>query len=293
MHNIPSMIPPMIRSAPAKINLCLRVLGRRADGYHDIDSLLVPLELADRIEVLAQRGARSEVSCTCPEHPSLDGGDNIAARAARRFLDETGHRACVSITVNKQIWIAAGLGGGSSDAAAVLVALQELLGGLHAEAMHDMACRLGADVPFFLDPRPQRATGIGTTLNPVYGLPAMDVVLVNPGSQLDTGRIYAQCQPEAWEPADVPGIPDLLPATSEGIAELLHNDLEVLAESMEPRVRDQKQALIQAGALGASMSGSGPTVFGIFKCGEEARAAAHNISNSTGFWARATRTVAA
>ena len=124
------------RQAPAKINLALRVLGRREDGYHELDTIFVPLELADEVKVeVAPSGGPNQVTCRCPGHPELDGPDNLAARAAALYLERGGTEGiAVTIEIRKRIWTAAGLGGGSSDAAAVLLALEA-----HLDAMGDLA----------------------------------------------------------------------------------------------------------------------------------------------------------
>lgn len=295
----------VVREAPAKINLFLHVLGRRSDGLHEIDTLLLPLELSDRLELEIETAPEGqlEASCSCPERPDLDGETNLAARAVRRFLEASGRSARVSITIHKRIWVAAGLGGGSSDAAAALLALEgaAAFGQLGPERLHRVAASLGADVPFFLNPRPTRATGIGDRLTPIpTAAPAVDLVLANPGRPLSTADVYHGLGlppgtrapvPTAAPPRDWPGPTALI--TSSGLAEMIHNDLENAAFKLRPEVREIKQLLRDLGAVNAGMTGSGATVFGIFSAAKTASQAADKILKSTGFLAVSCRTVAA
>lgn len=272
------------RSAPAKINLYLRVTGRRPDGYHELDSLLLPLALADDVvvEVWPGRG----VSCRCPGHEELGGAANLAARAAAAFLASSGVEARVEITVTKRIWVAAGLGGGSSDAAAVLLALGEALGA--PPDLPDIARALGADVPFFLDPRPARARGIGERLEPVPGVPALDLVLVNPGRPLSTAAVFRALGgiPSAgWSPA---------PIAPDALGGLVHNDLAPAARRLCPAIAEAEAALRRApGVLEVGLSGSGPTLFGLCPDPPTAHRAAKHIVETTGVLALPTASLAA
>lgn len=276
-------MPTVIRLAPAKINLSLRVLGRRPDGYHQLETVFLPLELCDRLVISVVSRRRTVVTCACPGFAELDGSGNLAARAARRYLEAAGGNAGVEIQIHKQTWIAAGLGGGSSDAAAVLLALQQLVGDLAPKPLHALARELGADVPFFLDPRPALARGVGHRLTPLEGVPSLPLVLVNPGHPLSTAAVFGalglalgqrldlldEGDRRAGPPSDVFSVPSL--------AAMAHNDLEPAAQSLEPGIAEHKELLLRHGALAACMSGSGPTVFGIFAGIEEARRAGKQI----------------
>jgi 4-diphosphocytidyl-2-C-methyl-D-erythritol kinase len=272
------------RKAPAKINLYLRVTGRRPDGFHEIDSLFLPLELADTVEVEVAPAAKTTVTCSCPGHAGLDGSENLAARAAASFLDHTKQVARVDVTLEKRIWVAAGLGGGSSDAAAVLLALSEVFG---AANLGPLARELGADVPFFLDARPARATGVGDCLSFLDRFPALDLVLVNPGAPLSTAAVYAAL----GAPPSVEWTPPVVDPGN--LSDLLHNDLAAPAAALCPEVDTMLNLLRDHGATGVSLSGSGPTVFGLFADASSASTAARDIADTTGFSAVATRTLPA
>lgn len=275
------------RSAPAKINLYLRVVGRQPDGYHEIDSLFLPLELADRVTLDLRPDRSRRVSCRCPGHSGLDGADNLAARAADLLLRQLDRDAEVEITLHKQIWVAAGLGGGSSDAAAVLCLLRGALG--HADLdLAPLARQLGADVPYFLDPKVARARGIGDRLTAVEGIPALDLVLVNPGERVSTAQVYGglgSIPSRGWQ------LP--FPITADNLADLLHNDLEAPARRICPSIDAMREAVMQSGASAAGLSGSGPTLFGLYPDAVAARSAAKNIADTTRFSVQVTRTVAA
>ena len=151
--------------APAKVNLILRVLKQRPDGYHEIDSLMAPVALFDTVMIEAT-GEGIEVEC--PGHPDLCGPANLAYQAAEGFLNSTGARLGVKIRIDKRIPLESGLGGGSSDAAAVLMGMQQITGQSPGEdAIFSLATRLGADVPFFLDGGPCRCRGLGEILDRV------------------------------------------------------------------------------------------------------------------------------
>lgn len=271
--------------APAKLNFGLRITGVRADGYHELDSLFLPLDLADELELSCEPAPSPEVEFSMVPAAADVPGDasNLAVRAAHGFLDAAGQRVHVRLRLAKQVPAAAGLGGGSSDAAAVLRGLAAALpGALDREALSALALRLGADVPFFLDPRPARVTGIGEKIAPLPGVPAFDVVLANPGEPLPTARVFA-----AWDagpaPASVGGLePDLaglLPgAEPQALGRLVRNDLAGAAEALCPGLVPLGQALRAAGALAVGLSGSGATLYGVFEGAEAAARAAESLA---------------
>nr|WP_305042601.1 4-(cytidine 5'-diphospho)-2-C-methyl-D-erythritol kinase [Geoalkalibacter sp.] len=247
-------------SAPAKINLCLHVLGKRPDGYHELCMLMQRVSLADRVTIRLNDAPGLVVEC-----PGLDLAENeqnIAARAARLVMDAAGRTDGVAVHIDKRIPVAAGLGGGSSDAAAVLVGLNEMLGAplSRADLLREGA-RLGADVPFFVFGETAWATGIGDRLVKAPPLPRVWYVLVNPGFAVSTAWVYGNLR--LTSPGGVAKLPEFF-ASPRDLAGLLHNDLESVTIGGHPQVAEIKSALMGAGALGALMSGSGPTVFGLF-----------------------------
>jgi 4-diphosphocytidyl-2-C-methyl-D-erythritol kinase len=263
--------------APAKINVGLRVLGKRIDGYHLIDTIMVPVSLYDEIHItkVAQKGgdARNPLRVTCdnPEVPS--GAGNLAYRAAELILKGMNIDQPVKIHIEKKIPIGAGLGGGSSNAAATLIGLNRLFR-LHHSPQHlkKLGLSLGADVPFFIEARPARARGIGERLTPIKYLPRNWAVIVYPGFPVATGLVYRNLQPKLTKHMSNTSIISSLEKQF-GQRRLLVNDLEAVTLARYPRINCLKQKLIDAGAAGALMSGSGSAVFGLFDSrGNAARA---------------------
>ena len=263
--------------APAKINLFLRVTGRRADGYHTLQTRMQKVGLFDLLKV--QRGGEGvRLHCVGADLP--ENADNLVHRAASLFLETVAQRrgrtlGGVKISLTKNIPIAAGLGGGSSDAAAALKALNSLFEtGLTAGELAAMGLELGADVPFFLADTPAAlAVGIGEILTPVAPLSGCFVLLVNPGFSVSTRWVYqtfALTKEEKTtifknfrESADPAGQP-CLSATVEGLPAALENDLETVTITRYPEIGRIKEELLAHGAVAALMSGSGPTVFALF-----------------------------
>ncbi|MBK6847601.1 MAG: 4-(cytidine 5'-diphospho)-2-C-methyl-D-erythritol kinase [Proteobacteria bacterium] len=272
--------------APAKINLSLRVLGRRADGFHELDSVFVPLSLADTIELRCEVAAQTRVTCVCPGRPDLDGPQNLAARAAQRYLERAGATAAVSLRVTKRIWAAAGLGGGSSDGAAVLRGLEAHFAaegrGIGADALAALALELGADLPFFLQPRVARAGGVGERLTPLAGVPPLPLVLLNPGLPLATAEVFAALGLARGERRAVPPEPPSPDGSLGSVLPWVANDLEPPALRLCPPIAQLKQRLLAAGARAACLTGSGPTVFGLFDNPAQARAVAQDLADSDG-----------
>jgi 4-diphosphocytidyl-2-C-methyl-D-erythritol kinase len=267
--------------APAKLNLGLRVRGRRADGYHELASVFVPLDLADTLELEIARAARPEVTLALagPSAGVPDGATNLAARAAQAFLDAAGLACAVRIRLSKQIPAAAGLGGGSSDAGAVLRGLAASFpDALTPAALARLALDLGADVPYFLAPRPARVTGIGERIEPIPSLPAFACLLVNPGVPLTTAAVFAAYDALAGEAPP--------PAPDPELGLDLANDLAPAAEKLCPTIAGLRERLRAAGARAVGLSGSGPTLFGLFADAEQARLAHARTAFSAPVWAR-------
>jgi 4-diphosphocytidyl-2-C-methyl-D-erythritol kinase len=277
------MVTELSGRACAKINLFLRVTGRRADGYHELDSIFLPLSLADeiRLEIRAADAPLVTVICNLPELAR----NNLAARAARAFMSEFDLVARVSIGLEKRIPVGAGLGGGSSDAATVLcmmAAAAQLTDEDVAGRLHRIALSLGADVPFFLDPRPSRVTGIGERIVEIEGVPPIPIVIAVPPFEVSTAAIFRELEPAGWSGA----APDNhIEAITRGdiSPEFLVNDLAPVAIAQFPEIRRLKGLLEDSGARAAQMSGSGGAVFGLFDSAEEAESAAIKIRKRAPF----------
>jgi 4-diphosphocytidyl-2-C-methyl-D-erythritol kinase len=272
-------------SCPAKVNLYLKVVGRRPDGYHDLVTVMQPLRLADEL-VLTLGAADISLACNRPDLP-VD-KSNLAVRAVLAFQEATSETFGVHLRLTKNIPVAAGLGGGSSDAAGVLHGLNRLRGQpLDDNRLRRLARSLGADVPFFLLNGPALGEGIGDRLSPLR-LPAEWFVLVNPGFPVSTAWVYASLEP----PFEAPDETVLNRLAHEHPARWLHNDLEAVTLRRYPELADLKQFLLTEGALGTLMSGSGPTVFGMFSEEGMAVEAAYRLKAATGFWTAAVQGVA-
>jgi len=255
---------------PAKVNLHLSVLGRRPDGYHELITLMQPVGLFDEIS-LTLGGEGISLRCDSPAVPC--GEDNLACKAARLFQQETGRRFGLEIRLRKRIPVAAGLGGGSSDAAAVLLGLNRLFGEeIPLEVLARWAVLLGADVPFFLLGGPALGMGIGEKLERVRILPQLWFLLLSPGWPVSTKWAYDNLDLGLTRGAKGIKIPHLI-AEAEEIIQLLHNDLESVTARQHVWVPRAKERLAGSGAAGVLMSGSGPTVFGLFLDEESARRA--------------------
>lgn len=263
--------------APAKINLYLKVTGRRADGYHTLETLMQKVSLYDELEL---RRGEPGIRLCCPGCALPENHDNLVYRAAELFLAKRGqHRAGrvagVDITLKKNIPVAAGLGGGSSDAAATLKGLDALFGlGCPEEELAAIGIRLGADVPFFLaNTSAAFATGIGEVLTSVAPLAGYSVLLVNPGFPVSTQWVYQTFALTKKENESIKqnfrkevvgvGAPDGSVESKVRLA-AMRNDLETVTVSKFPEIEQVKSQLVAHGAVVALMSGSGPTVFGLF-----------------------------
>ncbi|MCL4500694.1 MAG: 4-(cytidine 5'-diphospho)-2-C-methyl-D-erythritol kinase [Deltaproteobacteria bacterium] len=275
-------MPPSIKVlCPAKVNLFLRVLGRRADGYHNLVTVMQPLSLADELTVTP---GGDGIRLTC-DHPDLPlGPENLVYRAALGFQEAAGVKVAAHLDLRKRIPVAAGLGGGSSDAAGALKALNQLYGfPLDGTQLQDLACGLGADVPFFLEQGPAVGRGTGTELSPL-ALPPYHYVLVNPGvplstrwvyENLDLDRINKEAALVAWDP--------------EHPERWVKNDLGEVAIRRLPQLGELLERVRQAGALIQSVSGSGPTIFGLFTTWEQALEAAMTLRRSFQGWLAVTQ----
>ena len=251
----------VVIKAPAKINLVLKVRGRRSDGYHEIYSIMVPVDLCDTIHILSSHKGIS-LECRGKDVP-LD-RRNLVWRACEAFFSEAGIEPAVHIALEKVIPVAAGLGGGSSDAAAVLCALNARYGKpLGQERLHQIARGLGADVPFFLYETPCIAKGIGDILDPIENWPQFWYVILTPPFGISTAWAYGQVKLELTQPCDN-YIINLKNIGPKDITQLLGNDLEEVVFKRYPKLAELKKMMLALGAIGAVMSGSGPSIVGVF-----------------------------
>ncbi len=248
-------------ASPAKLNLFLHVTGRRPDGYHDLVSIMCGVSLYDII-TLSFHEKRIQVQCSHPLVP--ENKHNLVHKAAALFFEKLGKRDGVGIHIAKNIPVGAGLGGGSSNAATVLSELnRHYKFPLSNEELMDLGLSIGADVPFFIFGKPAIATGVGEKLQACKFIEPFYALLINPGYAVSTAEVYknlnlglTKCE-KNFKRIPFNGL-------SADIRDYLCNDLETVTEAMHPDIVQIKQVLMNQGADGALMSGSGPTVFGLF-----------------------------
>lgn len=277
------MVPAsIVRDAPAKINLALHVTGRRADGYHELESLVVFTRFGDRISVAPDPVDSIALSGRFSRAVPDDGGNLVARardllRAALRCGDP------VSIALEKNLPVASGIGGGSSDAAATLSALARLWAREPQEDIVRIAEELGADVPICLTARPLLARGIGHDIEPLASFPALAIVLVNPGLAVSTPDVFRALSSRENPP--LPALPNLADfGTVISWLGTTRNDLQLSATTAAPVIGTVLDALAGSGAAFARMSGSGATCFGIFETEAAASRAAAAIHKQQPSW---------
>lgn len=259
--------------ACGKVNLFLKVLGRRPDGFHEILSVAQSISLADRLELRpATGGIRLEIDGA----PDLSPGpDNLVHRASARLLGAD-PRPGVAIRLIKRIPHGAGLGGGSSDAAAALLGVDRMFGlRTSPDALREHAAALGSDIPFFLEGGTALLRGRGTEIESLPDGPRLELLIVDPRRPLSTPLVYAQIQEPltlAVKPASIPGFGRIPQDPSSRVR--LGNDLETHAAHLCPDIPEMRRLLLESGARAAAMTGSGSAVFGLFDEAETARAAA-------------------
>ena len=269
-------------SAPAKVNLYLHVTGRRADGYHLLDSLAVFGPAAD--EVAAEPAEGLSLALDGPFGAGLAAeADNLVLRAARALAEAAGCNRGAALRLVKRLPIASGIGGGSADAAAALKLLDRLWAlGLGEAWLAEIGGRLGADVPVCLASRPMRMQGVGELLSPAPALPPCGLLLVNPGLALATPAVFRAREGAFTPPATLPAAWDDAAAMARDLA-ALRNDLEAPAIRLCPPIAEVLAALrALPGCLLARMSGSGATCFGLFATPAAAEAAAPTLPD--GWW---------
>lgn len=276
--------------APAKVNLALHITGQRCDGYHELDSLVVFCTAGDQLKVKPAHGL--SLSVAGPFGAVLSShDDNLVLRAAHAlrhhcFGKDGGSGAVMNLV--KNLPVAGGIGGGSADAAAAFRALNALWRtGASERDLEHIALPLGADVPVCLASIPRRMSGIGEVLAPLPPVPPVPMVLVNPGVPLPTAKVF-----QALDVKSNPGLPEPAWGDHDGFLAYLsscRNDLEAPACRLAPVIPEMLSALrSNTGCLLARMSGSGPTVFGLFSSHEKARKAAGTLHDEMGWWTVAT-----
>lgn len=281
-----------VEAAPAKVNLTLRVLRRRADGYHDLESLAVFAEIGDALAFTSGPGLEFAVRGPTAA-ASGDVVDNLVLKAAHAAAERIKGLKLGRFVLSKRLPVAAGLGGGSADAAAAL----RLIAGANRLRLDDVRLRdaarvSGADVPVCLDPQPRVMRGIGEILSKPLDLPPLHAVLVNPGVRVATKDVFAAVDAVADRGGEAIDETSLPRVRSDLIAFVARhgNDLEAPAIALQPAIADVLAALrAQPGCALARMSGSGATCFGLFGTGQAAAAAAKELRHSrTDWWVRAT-----
>ena len=265
----PSTAPGrIVVRAPAKINLTLDVLGRRPDGYHALRSVMQTLEIHDTLEL--RPAAAIRFAC---DAPALAGEDNLVLRAAHLLRTASGYGGGVDITLRKRIPIDAGLGGGSSDAAATLLALNRVWGLALAPArLAELGAALGSDVPFFLYAPLALVSGRGEVVEVLPPVPPASVVLHQPPCGLSTARVFAALPPTSY--GDGSGTERLLAALQAGLPPEqwpLSNGLQETVAALYPEVAAALRRLREAGAPHAVLTGSGSTVYALFARDDDAR----------------------
>jgi 4-diphosphocytidyl-2-C-methyl-D-erythritol kinase len=271
-------------TCPAKVNLALRILGRRPDGYHEIDTLFQAIDLSDEIE--ARPGASLTLSCDDPRLPTDD--SNLALRAARRLAEAAGRpQVGAALALKKRIPAGAGLGGASSDAAAALLVCARLWGLPHApDDLAAIAAEIGSDVPFFLWGGTARGTGRGERIVPQAYVGALPLLLGFPPFGIATAEVYRRFAQRLTLPGfdvSVPPFPPFPWSRDEDWGALI-NDLERVVFEDWPELRSFRDGLLEAGARSALLSGSGSTVYGVFADERSSMAAAGALAARFPSW---------
>jgi 4-diphosphocytidyl-2-C-methyl-D-erythritol kinase len=270
----------------AKINWFLSVLGRREDGYHDISSLMQCVDLCDTL--LFENSEALEIVSDIADLPQEK---NLVFRAASLMREMVGGRRGAKIALTKDIPLAAGMGGGSSDAAATIVGLDRLWGtDLGADRLREMGAAIGSDVPFFIGNVYAIAEGRGERIRPLEGAPELSLLLINPRIFVSTAWAYTACQIGLTKkPVDIKLFCQTLARKDfNALSSMMVNDLESAVVSAYPEISRIKERLYQLGASAAAMSGSGSTVFGVFRSDEEALCASGHMG---AHWCRVVRTL--
>ena len=257
--------------APGKINLFLRITRRRTDGYHDIETIFMPLRKPyDEIVVTDLNSSSKSPVITSSNNSIPLNESNLCYKAAVEFAKVAGIAPSWNIDIQKDIPVAAGLGGGSSDAAAVLMKLKEKYTKVDSEKIFKIACSLGADVPFFLNPVPSFASGRGEIIQILKNIPEIQLVIVNPLFPVSAAWAYSNHIPDNRDSSSERVINALQENNIDKLAEVFRNDLQIAIFRKFPIMSVLQKALLDFGAEFAEMSGSGPTLFAVCKTQSEA-----------------------
>lgn len=264
--------------ALAKINLGLDVLRRREDGYHEVKMIMQTISLCDELELRKRKQPGIQVQTNLHYLPTNE--NNLVYKAAQLLMEEFQIGDGIAIQLQKRIPVAAGMAGGSSDAAAVLWGMNQMYGlGLSRKGLMERGVRLGADVPYCVLRGTALAEGIGERLRTLPPMPKCYILLAKPGISVSTRFVYENLHANDLKPEQHPDVDAMIEAMKEKDLGLLTarmgNVLELVTVPAHPVIEEIKRYMLEAGALGAMMSGSGPTVFGIFDTQAKARKAYH------------------
>ncbi len=274
--------------APAKLNLFFEVLGKREDGYHEIETLVVPIDLYDTLRFREDSSGQISFGCRCASTARGDrgvgpgdvpsGSDNLVVRAVQLLRSRAGVRSGARLDLVKRIPTAAGLGGGSSDAAAALVAANEAWQvGWSRQKLADLAGQLGSDVPLFLVRGPAICRGRGERVEPVAGLGNLHLVVVRPPEGLSTAAVYERCKPPTRPRPLSPLVDALRAGNLKNAGRRMFNRLESVAENLSPWIARLRSAMERCNCLGYQMSGSGTCYFGLCRHARHARRVARYL----------------
>ncbi len=261
------MIKRLSLKAYGKINLGLDVLRKREDGYHEVRMIMQSVGIYDRIDLFRCEKPGIRLSTNLHYLPANE--NNLAYKAAALLMDEFGVQEGVTIQLKKFIPVAAGMAGGSSDAAAVLFGINKMFGlGLDMEQLRERGIRIGADVPYCVLRGTALSEGIGEILTPLPPMPQCQVLIAKPGISVSTRTVYEKLHADRLTPEQHPDIDGMMDAIRQkdlaGVASRMGNVLELVTLPEYPEIGQIKEMMMEAGALNAMMSGSGPTVFGLF-----------------------------
>ena len=281
----------LVKDAHAKINISLDVLGRREDGYHLVRMVMYSVGLCDRLTFEKINDSKGEIILLAKDPDSLNplvtmDENNLIYKAAKKLYEEYGIRDSVRITLEKNIPVAAGLAGGSTDAAATLKGINELFDlGVSVDDLCAIGKTLGADIPYCVRGGTMLSEGIGEIHTPLPDFPKVHIVLAKPACPVSTAEVYKGIDAydiKADERPDTDGLMDALNSEDslKKISDCMANVLELVTIPLHPEIGEIKKIMEENGAVKAMMSGSGPTVFGIFESGHAAGKAVSSIEAS-------------